>query len=238
MQIATRYGDFEKPIETYAVMDMYGSSILTTEGQNWKRHKRIVRPAFNEKSNTMVWEESLRQAEGMLHSWARLPGNTSKEMKVGDTAKHMLKAALNVISGAGFGVRQLWEDQDECMLGKHVVSGFNTQKLLGKHQMSFLSALESMSHSVIWMALFPLSVLSESIVNTCDAHLLMPSIEASPFKIHKEVMQGFYEVGDYFAELANLKLRQIETGDVDEGTMDLMGIFCLLVGLPIFVLIS
>ena len=39
---------FPKPVEPYRVLDFYGSNIITTEFHEWKRHRKIVAPAFSE----------------------------------------------------------------------------------------------------------------------------------------------------------------------------------------------
>lgn len=35
VQLTTRKRDFVKPVELYAIVDIYGPSILTTEGEEW-----------------------------------------------------------------------------------------------------------------------------------------------------------------------------------------------------------
>jgi hypothetical protein len=101
IQLTGRRQDFLKPVEIYAIVDIFGPSILTTEGPEWKRHRKIVAPAFSEKSNSLVWKESLRQSAGMLKVWSRLDGNGPGNMKVTDTAPYTSLMALHVISAAG-----------------------------------------------------------------------------------------------------------------------------------------
>ena len=101
IQLTGRRQDFLKPVEIYAIVDIFGPSILTTEGPEWKRHRKIVAPAFSEKSNSLVWKESLRQSAGMLKVWSQLDGNGPGNMKVTDTAPYTALMALHVISAAG-----------------------------------------------------------------------------------------------------------------------------------------
>jgi cytochrome P450 len=84
-------------------MDIFGRSILTSEGLEWKRHKRVVGPSFSEKSNRLVFEESLRQVEGMLDVWVSRAGNTKQEMRIGRLAVDMATLSFHVICAAGFG---------------------------------------------------------------------------------------------------------------------------------------
>jgi cytochrome P450 len=101
IQLTGRRQDFLKPVEIYAIVDIFGPSILTTEGPEWKRHRKIVAPAFSEKSNSLVWKESLRQGVGMLKVLSKLGGNVPGDMKVKDTAPYTALMALHVISAAG-----------------------------------------------------------------------------------------------------------------------------------------
>ncbi|KAH6721937.1 cytochrome P450 monooxygenase-like protein [Leptodontidium sp. MPI-SDFR-AT-0119] len=206
-QITSRRHDFVKPVEIYAIVDIFGPSILTTEGIEWKRHRKIVAPAFSEKSNALVWKESLRQTLGMLKSWSKLENNCSDDMKVEDTAPSTAMMTLHVICAAGFGVPQLWDGEDEVKLGKNVVPGFNTTKLNGSHQLTFKHALNTLLGGIMWLAIFPVGLLKKS-----------------PFKVHKRVLRAYFECGDYFGELAEDKSQKIELGeDPEAGVMDVMG---------------
>jgi cytochrome P450 len=160
IQLTTRRNDFVKPVELYAIVDIFGPSILTTEGEEWKRHRKIVAPAFSEKSNSLVWKESLQQASRMVNVWSKLEGNTTGNMKVNDTAPYTATMALHVICAAGFGVKQLWAGEDEDKLGSNKVPGFNTSQLNGTHTLTFKESLKTLLRSIIWMAIFPVSVLS------------------------------------------------------------------------------
>lgn len=168
MQITTRRNDFLKPVEIYGIVDIFGVSMLSSEGENWKRHRKIVAPAFSEKSNNLVWKESLRQGAGMLDFWSKLPGNSTGFINVKDTAPDTALMTLHVICGAGFGVRQLWGNEGEKELGNKAIPGFNTAELKGNHTLTFKNSLNTLLHSMIWMALFPVWLLSESTAANCE----------------------------------------------------------------------
>jgi len=69
-QIVARKFDFPKPVEGYRIMDIFGKSILTAEeGNEWRRHRKVVGPSFSEKSNKLVFKESLQQATRMMDMW-------------------------------------------------------------------------------------------------------------------------------------------------------------------------
>ena len=156
--------EFVKPVEIYEIVDFFGSNILTTEGETWKRHRKVMAPTFSERSNGMVWRESLRQVEGMLRFWMKLDRHYeegSKDFGVKDVAKATALMTLHVISGAGFGVRQVWDREHEDQLGSSVIPGFNTSKLNGDHTMAFKDSLYVLLENVIWMAILPVGLLSK-----------------------------------------------------------------------------
>jgi hypothetical protein len=39
---------FPKPTEFYRVLALFGDNILTTDGEQWRRYKKLVGPAFTE----------------------------------------------------------------------------------------------------------------------------------------------------------------------------------------------
>lgn len=161
MQITTRKNDFLKPVEIYGIIDIFGVSMLSSEGDNWKRHRKVVAPAFSEKSNTLVWKESLKQGAGMLEFWSKLPGNSAECIRIKDTAPYTALMSLHVISGAGFGVRQSWDDGSEKQEGSKTIPGFNTTKLKDNHTLAFKDSLDTLLHGMIWMAIFPIWLLSK-----------------------------------------------------------------------------
>ena len=197
--------------------------MLSSEGDEWKRQRKIIAPAFSEKSNALVWKESLRQTTGMLKFWSNLDGNSVEFMKVKDTAPHTHVMALHVISGAGFGVRQVWDDEDEKELGRNAIPGFNTKKLNDNHKMAFKDSMTMLLKGVVFMAIFPVWFLSEF----CN-HSAKPRNNdlagILPFQITKKLMQSHSECANYYEELYDSKAKQLESGEtVDKGTMDLMG---------------
>jgi len=108
----------------------------------------------------------------MLNVWSKLDGNSPSDLKIKDTAPFTQTMALHVICAAGFGVRQLWNGEDESQLGKNIVPGFNTAKLNGSHTLTFKDSLTTLLHGIIWLAIFPVSLLSKSIGETLEHNLI------------------------------------------------------------------
>jgi cytochrome P450 len=83
---------FNEPLNTF------GPNVGTSEGDAWQRQRRITTVAFNERNNTLVWNEAVKQTQQMLATWVskRASGVTS-------TAEDTYLFALHVLTGAGFG---------------------------------------------------------------------------------------------------------------------------------------
>jgi hypothetical protein len=158
-QITTRRIDFTKPTE-YGLVDIFGKSILTQEGQEWRRHRKIVGPSFSEKSNRLVFEESLSQTESMMKLWTTQGTNTKAELKVGNTSEDAATLSLHVICAAGFGVPQVWPNETEENLEEKGLQAFSKFKLTGGHTLSFKDALIQLLKHIFWFVLFTPSMLS------------------------------------------------------------------------------
>ncbi|KIM26275.1 hypothetical protein M408DRAFT_194729 [Serendipita vermifera MAFF 305830] len=118
---------FPKPIETYKILELFGRNLVTTEGDDWKVHRKITAPSFSEKSNKMVCEETVTAMEGLFELW-----KGQKSVVCSDFTETTIKLALIVICGAGFGMRV-------PMLAQDVPPG---------HEMSFKSAVELVSDGI------------------------------------------------------------------------------------------
>ncbi|KAE8441431.1 hypothetical protein EG329_004957 [Mollisiaceae sp. DMI_Dod_QoI] len=205
-QVTTRKTDFLKPVDRYKIVDLFGKSILTQEGQEWRRHRKIVGPSFSEKSNRMVFEESLRQTEGMLGLWSSQQKKLEGSLKVENTAEDAATLSLHVICAAGFGVPQLWPNEDEEKLMGNGVQGFSEHEVKGNHSLSFKNGLNQLLKKLAWFVMFSPSIL-----------------KVSPFEVHRTAYQAFSECMTYFHELLDIRKKQMYLGESDKGTMDLLG---------------
>ncbi|KAF8649579.1 hypothetical protein AX16_005670 [Volvariella volvacea WC 439] len=95
---------FFKDAGQYALLNVMGQNVVTTEGSMWVRHRKHTSKPFNERNNALVWRESLFQGEGMLSKWETLRAPGGDHLIVPHFYKDIRHLALNVISAAGFGV--------------------------------------------------------------------------------------------------------------------------------------
>jgi hypothetical protein len=157
-QITTRRSDFPKPIEVYGSIDLYGKNVVTMEGSEWRRHRKITSPPFSEKNNHLVWNETLHQASNMLTQWA------GKDGKGGITWDNIsadaMRLSLHIISRAGFDIRCLWpgvDDNDKKALKDGAMS---TAIIPEGHEMSYVDSMSIVLHRIVVMIIFPQWFLS------------------------------------------------------------------------------
>ncbi|KZT39771.1 cytochrome P450 [Sistotremastrum suecicum HHB10207 ss-3] len=97
---------FPKPLEQYIGLIMYGQNVVTTEGKEWKRHRKISAPAFSERNNRLVFEAAVGIMNGL---YAKVWG-TKESIEVDHCLDLTLPIALMVLSIAGFGKPMGWEE--------------------------------------------------------------------------------------------------------------------------------
>lgn len=127
---------------------LFGKSVVSTEGANWRHHRKITSPPFTEKNNHLVWLESLHQAESMMTGW--MAKGTKDSGTVWNVATEAMRLSLHVISQAGFGVRLHWPHE-----GKETI-------IPRGHKLSYKDALETLLHNLIPIILTPRWMLSRS----------------------------------------------------------------------------
>ena len=167
-QIASRRNDFPKPTALYTSLDVYGKNIVSTEGEQWRLHRKITSPPFAEKNNVLVWQETLYQAQEMLDSWLGKGGggNRTVHRLMDDT----LRLSLYIISKAGFGVRLQWPNAGDGQNMKpeqvsedpNDLSKIRNEGYSGAHSMSYTYSLHVVLEHIILVMLVPHWILSLS----------------------------------------------------------------------------
>ncbi|QDS72315.1 hypothetical protein FKW77_007539 [Venturia effusa] len=214
-QITTRRNDFPKPISIYKSLDIYGKNVVTVEGAEWRRHRKVTAPQFNEKSNAVVWKESIFQAEEMAKSWqsghvVKAGGYANGKAVslghvIGELSKDTMRLSLHVISRAGFGVRCLWPGATDA---EKAEGSMDSNVIPQGHEMSYTNSLETLLHSIL-------------------ALILMPDwlLKYAPFKVLNETRTSWIEWRKYMHEIyeSNVKLEKTSGLHADDsGGLDLM----------------
>ncbi|KAI0326144.1 cytochrome P450 [Cubamyces sp. BRFM 1775] len=127
---------FPKPTETYEVLATFGSNILVTEGDVWKRQRKIAAPAFSERNNRLVWDETIRIVEDLFHNvW-----EDKDVVEINHVLDITVGITLLVIGVAGFGRQISWVEDGIAPPG---------------HSMTFKDALYKVSHDLFLKIVFP-----------------------------------------------------------------------------------
>ncbi|CAN9187690.1 unnamed protein product [Alternaria alternata] len=204
-QITSRRNDFPKPLEMYGSLDIYGKNLVSTEGSDWRAHRKLVAPSFGDKNNQLVFNETIHHATSMLDLWAGPDGKGN--LTVADPSVAAMNFALYVISGAGFDVRVVWPHEegkkpktkkggeDSIFVGSEAPPG---------HTMNYREALSELLHNIMWTQIMPIKWLSRS-----------------PVKVHRTVGEAVGEWGKYMNEIYEKKKTQVESGDDTKEGMDL-----------------
>jgi cytochrome P450 len=164
-QVTARWRDFPKPTGIYTVLNIFGLNVISTEGKEWRRHRRVVGAVFGERLNALVWSETVQQVRSMMKQWRDRA--TSKEsvlagektaVRVGDLGMALNRMSLNVIGKAGFGQKFSSTDDKEA-------------ELTTGHTMSFQQAMRTVVDQMVYIILIPRFILSE-----CQQPVLHPLV--------------------------------------------------------------
>ncbi|KAF1979809.1 cytochrome P450 monooxygenase-like protein [Bimuria novae-zelandiae CBS 107.79] len=213
-QITTRRNDFPKPLELYTRLDLYGKNLVSSEGADWRMHRKLTAPSFGERNNELVFTETLHHTTSLLRLWTGTEKMESRTLN--DPGTDTMSWALYIISGAGFDIRVTWpheegkHEEGKHEEGKHEAdkadradSVFKGSQPPPGHTMNYREALSELLHNIMWTFMGPPSVLSKS-----------------PFKVHRTVAKALLEWGDYMEEILQLKKTQVSAGQDAHG-MDL-----------------
>ncbi|KAH7923074.1 cytochrome P450 [Leucogyrophana mollusca] len=135
-EIVWARGRFPKPLHQYIILTFFGENIVVSEGEEWKRYRKIVAPAFSDRNNRLVWEETTRIMLDLFDSAWEGQDSITYDHGVDLT----LPIALFVIGAAGFGRRISWKEDAVIPNG---------------HQMTFKDALHFVTTDLLTKLLVP-----------------------------------------------------------------------------------
>jgi len=120
-------------------LSVVGPNILSSEGEDWQRQRRLIAPMLNERIMEKVWSESQRQAEDMLTSFLRDGGTTT------GTVEGLKRIAFNVLQYVGYGMPQRWSE--------------NVREVRPGHKLAYMEALHELVDGFILIALIRSSTI-------------------------------------------------------------------------------
>ncbi|KAJ7503187.1 cytochrome P450, partial [Mycena galericulata] len=98
-----------KPLEL-TTAKIWGDSIASSSGDMWKRHRRIVGPAFNAKNYSLVATESVRTYKAMasVEGW-----DSEKDILVAAINPIVLRFTFIIMARCGFGLTVSWVNKND-----------------------------------------------------------------------------------------------------------------------------
>ncbi|TFK34437.1 cytochrome P450 [Crucibulum laeve] len=132
---------YQKDVEAYEALNIYGENIVGTEGSAWKRHRTIAKTAFNESNHAFVWTETIRVINEWFTELEEVAKTRGKAFTI-DLLPALTQVTLLVVSSAGFGRRASWTEDSK------------TEPPPG-HKIAFRPAVTSAVGNIITRALTP-----------------------------------------------------------------------------------
>ncbi|KAK4243505.1 cytochrome P450 [Corynascus novoguineensis] len=115
--ILTRVREYEVPEAIGYALGTYGPNVLTTNGDRWTRHRKIITSVIDERILKSVFEESIRQTS-MLLGEVLAPGKGGPEVTSAETP-HLFdmlkKVTIHVLLCTSMGVEVSWDSSDRVV---------------------------------------------------------------------------------------------------------------------------
>ncbi|KAJ9113869.1 hypothetical protein QFC19_000062 [Naganishia cerealis] len=154
---------FQKPVKLYEILKVFGSNVVVTEGEEWRRHRKrhsvahlltpssatqVVAPGFSEKVFELVWDTATWTTLDLFarEGWDSLAPGEGKEVK--DIPEITLRVTLAVlvadrtassVATASFGAPLGPQKDNETTA----------------HGMSFVEAISYVSENIFWLLALP-----------------------------------------------------------------------------------
>ena len=143
-EVYNKHGKFQTPTDMAKFFDIYGPTLGSVEGEEWRAHRKVLATGFNPAINTTVWEETQFQADTLVSVWLR-DGSVVKSVK-----EWTSRLALHVIVSGFFHKRLTWEEYDDKSTG--IPPG---------HQLAFEEALFGVVTRLATIATTPRALLGK-----------------------------------------------------------------------------
>jgi len=115
-QVSTK--NFIKPEASHGALLRVGMNLVASNGETWRKHRRIMGPSFNNQLYQMVWRETSKTYHEMLsvEGWT-----DKKEIDVPDVQSLTSKLALLILGKCGFGFSFNWLEPARSTDGKMTI---------------------------------------------------------------------------------------------------------------------
>ncbi|KDQ12286.1 hypothetical protein BOTBODRAFT_34569 [Botryobasidium botryosum FD-172 SS1] len=107
MQQVLGYSDEFDKFKNDSGAALFGLNVATLQREPWKKHRRVLNPAFSKKLYSLVWKESMRMFRDMVETEAWDKAGSATIPVVGDLTA---KFTLNIVASCAFDFRSTWSD--------------------------------------------------------------------------------------------------------------------------------
>lgn len=152
-QITSKREAFPKPTEIYKLLSMYGENVVTTEGAEWRAHRKITSTSFNEKNAALVFYETITQTHGLIKQWLGPNGQGGRTIKT--VEDDTMTLMLHIIGYAGFGLKFLWEGQSLPADTDPKLVKYSSLEPSAEYSLNFKDALAGVLHHIVPLVLLP-----------------------------------------------------------------------------------
>ncbi|GLB37532.1 putative cytochrome P450 [Lyophyllum shimeji] len=208
-EVCSSRSRFPKPIHHYTLLLFFGRNIVASEGEEWKNYRKISAPAFSDRNNRLVWEETVKIMDSLFKDvWG-----SQKVITTDHCVEVTLPIALFVIGAAGFGREISWKDDDVLPTG---------------HKLTFKNALHIVTTDIFLKLIVPDRALGLT-KRLSNVKLAFEELERYMSEMIKERQHSKQEVRhDLFSNL--LDANDEDSGDAKLLVSELIGnIFIFLV---------
>ncbi|CAN8105760.1 unnamed protein product [Discula destructiva] len=160
--ITARREAFPKQTSNYRILELFGRNMLSSEGAEWKMHRKGVSASFNERNAATIFRESIGQTQGMIEYWLGGGEGCSSSSSSGriETLEHdTMTLALNIIAHVGFGLRLLWPGQRIPDDADARSRKYGARLPPAGHSLTFADSLAAVLEKILLCLLIPRSVL-------------------------------------------------------------------------------
>ncbi|KAK6361118.1 hypothetical protein TWF730_004865 [Orbilia blumenaviensis] len=124
------------------LLNRFGPNVLSTDGEVWARHRKIVASTLNEKISKIVFDQSINLAEGMISEIFEKSEPSSDCAETNCIFDLIKKLTITVLVNAGMGGNQAWKDPTV----KNVKPGF---------KLTYIEAVKAVIGNLVAAAILP-----------------------------------------------------------------------------------
>ncbi|KAF3760814.1 hypothetical protein M406DRAFT_348284 [Cryphonectria parasitica EP155] len=214
-QVTSRREAFPKQTVNYELLAIFGRNMISTEGPEWKMHRKGVSASFNERNAAHIFVESIKQTQGMIAYWmdstADEEAREEKRASSGtiNTLEHdTMTLALNIIAHVGFGLRLLWPGQKMPADMDQRSKQYASLEPPEGHSMTFADSLATVLERILLLLIVPPWLL-----------------KAVPFSAARSAANARWNYEKYMQEFLHNKIEdaQHEEDNSEDRGMDIMG---------------